>query len=86
MLTQGIGPHRAYELIKKHKSIEKVVLCLTCSMSICQVPLANYCVIFGTPKIESLDKKKYPVPDDFLYKESAKLFHSPGNVGVLGRK
>lgn len=48
---RGIGPHRAYELIKKHKSIEVV--------------------------LKNLDKKKYKAPENFLYKESAALFHNP---------
>lgn len=48
---RGIGPHRAYELIRKHKSIKNV--------------------------LATLDKKKYNVPDDFLYEESAALFVKP---------
>jgi len=48
---RGIGPSRAVELIKKHKTIEKA--------------------------IESLDKKKYTVPDDFLFAASRKLFVQP---------
>eukprot|EP01059_Diplonema_ambulator_P005513 TRINITY_DN15262_c0_g1_i1.p1 TRINITY_DN15262_c0_g1~~TRINITY_DN15262_c0_g1_i1.p1 ORF type:complete len:406 (+),score=136.31 TRINITY_DN15262_c0_g1_i1:46-1218(+) len=47
----GIGPVRAYEAIKKHKTIEKF--------------------------IESLDPKKYPLPDPYPYAEARKLFKEP---------
>jgi flap endonuclease-1 len=48
---RGIGPHRALELIKKHKSIEEV--------------------------LKHIDTEKHPVPEDFLYKESAAAFANP---------
>jgi flap endonuclease-1 len=48
---KGIGPHKAVQLIKEHKSIEKI--------------------------LDSLDKTKYPVPDNWPYKEARELFKNP---------
>merc|ERR1712083_359711 len=48
---RGIGPKKAFELIKKYKTIEN--------------------------GIKHLDKKRYKVPENFLYKEATKLFISP---------
>lgn len=48
---RGVGPVKAIELIRKHKSIETV--------------------------LENLDKKKFPVPENWLYKEARKLFLEP---------
>lgn len=48
---RGIGPKRALELIKQHKSIENI--------------------------INSIDTKKYPVPEDWPYKEARQLFLEP---------
>lgn len=48
---KGIGPKRAVELIKEHKSIEKA--------------------------IEKLDKNKYPVPENWMFKEARELFLHP---------
>ncbi|TPX45177.1 hypothetical protein SeLEV6574_g04024 [Synchytrium endobioticum] len=45
---KGIGPTRAIELIKKHKSLDDIV--------------------------KNLDKKKYPIPEDWPYQEARKLF------------
>lgn len=48
---KGIGPKRAVELIREHKSIEKA--------------------------IEKLDKNKYSVPENWMYKEARELFVHP---------
>lgn len=48
---RGIGPKRAFDLIKQHKSIETI--------------------------LKNIDKKKYTVPDDWLYKEARELFIHP---------
>ncbi|KAG7204514.1 hypothetical protein KM043_004940 [Ampulex compressa] len=48
---KGIGPKRATELIKTHRSLEKI--------------------------LESLDKKKYNVPEDWNYKDARVLFQDP---------
>ncbi|KAH0794278.1 Flap endonuclease 1 [Histomonas meleagridis] len=45
---KNIGPKRAYELIKQHKTIENVV--------------------------KTIDKNKYPVPDDFDYQSARDMF------------
>jgi flap endonuclease-1 len=48
---KGIGPKRAIDLIKEHKSIDKI--------------------------IEKIDKDKYPLPENWLYKEARELFLKP---------
>lgn len=48
---KGVGPKRAIELIKSHRSLEKI--------------------------IENLDTKKYPILDDWNYKEARLLFQEP---------
>eukprot|EP01135_Chromosphaera_perkinsii_P007198 Nk52_evm6s745 gene=Nk52_evmTU6s745 len=48
---KGIGPHRAINLIREHKSIENV--------------------------IDAIDTKKYPIPEDWLYKRARELFKEP---------
>ncbi|XP_025156011.1 flap endonuclease 1 isoform X2 [Harpegnathos saltator] len=48
---KGVGPKRAIELIKNHKSLEKI--------------------------IENIDTKKFPVPEDWNYKEARLLFQEP---------
>lgn len=48
---RGIGPKRALDLVREHKSIEKI--------------------------IDKLDKDKYPVPENWLYKEARELFLNP---------
>lgn len=48
---RGIGPKKAFDLIKTHKCIEKI--------------------------IDVIDKKKYPVPENWLYKEARELFKTP---------
>jgi len=59
---KGVGPKRAIELIKNHRSLEKI--------------------------IESIDVKKYPIPEDWNYKQARLLFQEPevanlDNVQVL---
>nr|XP_006014031.2 PREDICTED: flap endonuclease 1 [Latimeria chalumnae] len=51
---RGIGPKRAIELIRQHKSIEEI--------------------------IQNVDTKKYPIPEDWLYKEARDLFLHPDVV------
>ncbi|XP_070575366.1 flap endonuclease 1-like [Ptychodera flava] len=48
---RGIGPKRAVDLIKQHKTIEEVV--------------------------KNLDPKKYPLPENWMYKEARNLFQNP---------
>ncbi|XP_067937764.1 flap endonuclease 1-like [Watersipora subatra] len=48
---KGIGPKKAVDLIRKHKTIENV--------------------------IANIDKSKYPIPEDWLYKEARELFRHP---------
>lgn len=48
---KGVGPKRAIELIKNHRSLEKI--------------------------IENIDTKKYPIPEDWNYKEARLLFQEP---------
>ncbi|XP_003490949.1 flap endonuclease 1 isoform X1 [Bombus impatiens] len=48
---KGVGPKRAIELIKTHRSLEKIV--------------------------ENLDTKKFPIPEDWNYKEARLLFQEP---------
>lgn len=48
---KGVGPKRAIELIKNHKSLEKI--------------------------IENIDSKKFPIPEDWNYKEARSLFQEP---------
>ncbi|KAK9304443.1 hypothetical protein QLX08_004215 [Tetragonisca angustula] len=48
---KGVGPKRAIELIKTHRSLEKI--------------------------IENLDTKKFPVPEDWNYKQARLLFQEP---------
>lgn len=48
---RGIGPKRAVELIKTHRSLEKIV--------------------------ESIDTKKYTIPEDWNYKQARLLFQEP---------
>jgi len=48
---KGIGPKRAIDLIKEHKSIDKI--------------------------IEKIDKDKYPIPENWLFKEARELFLKP---------
>jgi len=48
---KGIGPKRAIELIKQHRSIEEI--------------------------LKHIDKKKYPVPEDWMFKEARRLFQEP---------
>ncbi|XP_068116531.1 flap endonuclease 1 [Hyperolius riggenbachi] len=53
---RGIGPKRAIELIKQHKSIDEV--------------------------LDNIDLKKYPVPENWLFKEARQLFLEPEIVDV----
>lgn len=48
---RGIGPKRAIELIKQHRSIEKI--------------------------LDHLDKKKYTIPENWMFKEARHLFQEP---------
>ncbi|XP_041375881.1 flap endonuclease 1-like [Gigantopelta aegis] len=48
---RGIGPKRAIELIKQHKTIDGV--------------------------LQHIDKKKYTIPENWMYKEARELFKSP---------
>jgi len=48
---RGIGPKRAIDLIREHKSIDKI--------------------------IEKIDKEKYSVPENWMYKEARELFLKP---------
>lgn len=48
---RGIGPKRAIELIRTHRSIEKI--------------------------LENIDTKKYPPPENWIYKEARNLFLNP---------
>ncbi|KAG5307025.1 FEN1 endonuclease, partial [Acromyrmex insinuator] len=48
---KGVGPKRAIELIKNHRSLEKI--------------------------IENIDVKKYPIPEDWNYKDARLLFQEP---------
>lgn len=48
---RGIGPKRALDLVKEHKTIEKI--------------------------IDKLDKDKYPIPENWMYKEARELFIHP---------
>lgn len=48
---KGVGPKRAIELIKNHRSLEKI--------------------------LENLDTKKFPVPEDWNYKDARQLFIEP---------
>lgn len=48
---KGVGPKRAIELIKKHRSLEKI--------------------------IENIDTTKYPIPEDWNYKDARLLFQEP---------
>ncbi|GAB1602826.1 flap endonuclease 1-like [Argonauta hians] len=48
---RGIGPKRAIELIKQHKTIESI--------------------------LENLDKKKYEIPENWMFKEARRLFQEP---------
>ena len=48
---KGVGPKRAVELIKTHRSLEKI--------------------------IENLDIKKFPIPEDWNYKQARLLFQEP---------
>ncbi len=48
---KGIGPKRAIDLIREHKSIEKI--------------------------LEKIDKEKYKVPENWLFKEARELFLHP---------
>lgn len=48
---KGVGPKRAIELIKNHRSLEKI--------------------------IENIDSKKFPVPENWNYKEARLLFQEP---------
>lgn len=48
---RGIGPKRAIDLIREHKSIDKI--------------------------IEKIDKEKYTVPENWMYKEARELFLKP---------
>lgn len=53
---RGIGPKRAIELIRQHRSIEEV--------------------------LDNIDLKKYPVPENWLYKEARQLFLEPDVVDI----
>lgn len=48
---KGVGPKRAIEFIKNHRSLEKI--------------------------IENIDSKKFPVPEDWNYKDARLLFQKP---------
>ncbi|XP_055346726.1 flap endonuclease 1-like [Paramacrobiotus metropolitanus] len=48
---RGIGPKKAFELIKKHSTLEEV--------------------------LKNLDKKRYPVPEDWPYQQVRQLFQQP---------
>ncbi|XP_076624433.1 flap structure-specific endonuclease 1 [Colletes latitarsis] len=48
---KGVGPKRAIELIKTHRSLEKI--------------------------IENIDLKKFPIPEDWNYKQARVLFQKP---------
>lgn len=48
---KGIGPKRAIDLIKEHKTIDKI--------------------------IEKIDKDKYTIPENWMYKEARELFLKP---------
>lgn len=48
---KGVGPKRAIELIKTHRTLEKI--------------------------IENLDTKKFPIPEDWNYKQARLLFQEP---------
>lgn len=48
---KGVGPKRAIELIRNHRSLEKI--------------------------IESIDTKKFSIPEDWNYKEARLLFQKP---------
>lgn len=53
---RGIGPKRAIELIRQHRSIKEV--------------------------LDNIDLKKYPVPENWLYKEARQLFLEPEVVDL----
>ncbi|XP_003705323.1 flap structure-specific endonuclease 1 [Megachile rotundata] len=53
---KGVGPKRAMELIKTHRSLEKI--------------------------LENLDTNKYPVPEDWNYKQARLLFQEPEVANV----
>lgn len=62
---KGIGPKRAIDLIKQHRSIEKI--------------------------LENIDKSKYTISEDWIYKEARELFFHPevsdmSNITVSFRK
>lgn len=48
---RGIGPKKAFDLIKTNKCIEKI--------------------------IDVIDKKKFPIPENWMYKEARALFKAP---------
>ena len=48
---RGIGPKRAHDLVKEHKSIEAI--------------------------LEKINREKYTVPNEWLYKEARELFMKP---------
>lgn len=48
---KGVGPKRAIELIKNHRSLDKI--------------------------IDNIDTKKYPIPEEWNYKEARLLFQEP---------
>ncbi|CAB3983837.1 flap endonuclease 1-like, partial [Paramuricea clavata] len=48
---KGIGPKRAIDLIRQHRTIEGI--------------------------IKHIDSKKYPIPEDWKYKEARELFKNP---------
>ncbi|XP_046843518.1 flap endonuclease 1-like isoform X2 [Xenia sp. Carnegie-2017] len=48
---KGIGPKRAIELVRQHRSIEGI--------------------------LKHIDSKKYPIPEDWKYKEARALFKNP---------
>lgn len=53
---KGVGPKRAMELIKTHRSLEKI--------------------------LDNLDTSKYPVPEDWNYKQARLLFQEPEVANV----
>lgn len=53
---KGVGPKRAIELIKNHRSLDTI--------------------------IENIDIKKYPIPENWNYKDARLLFQEPEVMNV----
>lgn len=76
---RGIGPRKAFELIKKHKCIENVLE--TIDQTVCNILFTHVLKSYSHYFLHSwyIEEyfQKYPVPENWQYREARRLFLEP---------